>query len=261
MSEGVSASATTSATTSATSASNANSSNSANAVSNASVNGDSQNAQQNVQVQQSQQTEQVQSTQSTEQTNENGFENPLGDLYQQEQQTEQTEEPQQNEVQIPDSYDIKTSNGEQLGGEDLAKLNQVCKQAGLTNEQAQALFSAYESDVTNFSQQLQSDYQQQVQSWVNEVQNDKKLGGENFEKTKANIKNVVNKFGSQELADFLNSSGLGCNPTFVHFMNNVGSLMSNDSQFINGNANRQMTDQERRSEILKKMYSNSQMNF
>ena len=240
---------------SATSSSSSNASNSANAVSNAST-GDSsqQSVQQSAQAQQSQQTEQAQQpTQSTEQSNSNSFENPLGDLYQQDQQTEQ--------VQIPDNYDIKMSNGEQLQGEDLAKLNQVCKQAGLTNEQAQALFTAYENDVTNFNQQLQSDYQQQVQSWVSEVQNDKELGGENFEKTKANIKNVVNKFGSKELADFLNTTGLGCNPVFVRFVNKVGSLMSNDSQFINGNATHQMTDQERRSEILRKMYSNSQMKF
>jgi hypothetical protein len=243
------------------SATSSNASNSANAVSNAST-GDSsqQNGQQSIQAQQSQQTEQAQQpTQSTEQSNSNSFENPLGDLYQQDQQTEQVQPTEQ--VQIPDNYDIKMSNGEQLQGEDLAKLNQVCKQAGLTNEQAQALFTAYENDVTNFNQQLQSDYQQQVQSWVSEVQNDKELGGENFEKTKANIKNVVNKFGSKELADFLNTTGLGCNPVFVRFVNKVGSLMSNDSQFINGNATHQMTDQERRSEILRKMYSNSQMKF
>ncbi len=246
---------------SATSSSSSNASNSANAVSNASTSDSSQqNGQQSIQAQQSQQTEQAQQpTQSTEQSNSNSFENPLGDLYQQDQQTEQVQ--QTDQVQIPDNYDIKMSNGEQLQGEDLAKLNQVCKQAGLTNEQAQALFTAYENDVTNFNQQLQSDYQQQVQSWVSEVQNDKELGGENFEKTKANIKNVVNKFGSKELADFLNTTGLGCNPTFVRFMNNVGSLMSNDKQFINGNATHQMTDQERRSEILRKMYPNSQMNF
>lgn len=246
---------------SATSSSSSNASNSANAVSNASTSDSSQqNGQQSIQAQQSQQTEQAQQpTQSTEQSNSDSFENPLGNLYQQDQQTEQVQPTEQ--VQIPDNYDIKMSNGEQLQGEDLAKLNQVCKQAGLTNEQAQALFTAYENDVTNFNQQLQSDYQQQVQSWVSEVQNDKELGGENFEKTKANIKNVVNKFGSKELADFLNTTGLGCNPVFVRFMNKVGSSMSNDSQFINGNATHQMTDQERRSEILRKMYSNSQMNF
>ena len=213
----------------------------------------------------SQQTQQVQQSQSTD-TNQNlnqavSTDNPFSDLYSDNQQ----EDVENNETQqekdpadlIPDTYEITTSTGEQLEGEDLDKLNQVCKKAGITQKQAQMLFSAYENDVSNFNQQLQSSYNQQLQSWRDAVMNDRELGQENFEKTKANIKNVISRFGSSELSDFLNKSGLGYNPDFVRFVNKVGSLISNDNNFIGGNTNPQVSEADRQKEMLMKLYNNT----
>lgn len=213
----------------------------------------------------SQQTQQTQQSQSTD-VNQNlnqavSNDNPFSDLYSDNQQ----ENAENNETQqekdpadlVPDTYEITTSTGEQLEGEDLDKLNQVCKKAGITQKQAQMLFSAYENDVSNFNQQLQSSYNQQLQSWRDAVMNDRELGQENFEKTKANIKNVISRFGSSELSDFLNKSGLGYNPDFVRFVNKVGSLISNDNNFIGGNTNPQVSEADRQKEMLMKLYNNT----
>ena len=213
----------------------------------------------------SQQTQQVHQSQSSD-VNQNlnqavSNDNPFSDLYSDNQQ----EDAENNETQqekdpadlVPDTYDITTSTGEQLGGEDLDKLNQVCKKAGITQKQAQMLFSAYENDAFNFNQQLQSSYNQQLQSWRDAVMNDRELGQENFEKTKANIKNVISRFGSSELSDFLNKSGLGYNPDFVRFVNKVGSLISNDNNFIGGNTNPQVSEADRQKEMLMKLYNNT----
>lgn len=213
----------------------------------------------------SHQTQQVQQSQPTD-ANQNSnqavsTDNPFGDLYSDNQKevAENNENQQEKDVAdlVPDTYEITTSNGEQLEGEDLDKLNQVCKQAGITQKQAQMLFSAYENDVTNFNQQLQSSYNQQLQSWRDAVMNDRELGQDNFEKTKANIKNVISRFGSSELSDFLNKSGLGYNPDFVRFVNKVGSLISNDNNFIGGNTNPQVSEADRQKEMLMKLYNNT----
>ncbi len=230
----------------------------------ANVSSSSESSTENV-PQQTQQTQQVQQSQSTD-TNQNlnqavSNDNPFSDLYSDNQQ----EDAENNETQqekdpadlIPDTYEITTSTGEQLDGEDLDKLNQVCKKAGITQKQAQMLFSAYENDVSNFNQQLQSSYNQQLQSWRDAVMNDKELGQQNFEKTKANIKNVISRFGSSELSDFLNKSGLGYNPDFVRFVNKVGSLISNDNNFIGGNNNPQVSEADRQKEMLMKLYNNT----
>lgn len=233
----------------------------------ANVSNSSESSVENVsqQTQHTQQTQQVQQSQSTD-VNQNlnqavSNDNPFSDLYSDNQQ----EDAENNETQqekdpadlIPDTYDITTSTGEQLDGEDLDKLNQVCKKAGITQKQAQMLFSAYENDVSNFNQQLQSSYNQQLQSWRDAVMNDRELGQENFEKTKANIKNVISRFGSSELSDFLNKSGLGYNPDFVRFVNKVGSLISNDNNFIGGNTNPQVSEADRQKEMLMKLYNNT----
>lgn len=230
----------------------------------ANVSSSSESSTENV-AQQTQQTQQVQQSQSTD-VNQNlnqavSNDNPFSDLYSDNQQ----EDAENNETQqekdpadlIPDTYEITTSTGEQLDGEDLDKLNQVCKKAGITQKQAQMLFSAYENDVSNFNQQLQSSYNQQLQSWRDVVMNDKELGQQNFEKTKANIKNVISRFGSSELSDFLNKSGLGYNPDFVRFVNKVGSLISNDNNFIGGNTNPQVSEADRQKEMLMKLYNNT----
>ena len=230
----------------------------------ANVSNSSESSVENV-AQQTQQTQQEQHSQSTD-VNQNlnqavSNDNPFSDLYSDNQQ----EDAENNETQqekdpadlIPDTYEITTSTGEQLRGEDLDKLNQVCKKAGITQKQAQMLFSAYENDVSDFNQQLQSSYNQQLQSWRDAVMNDRELGQENFEKTKANIKNVISRFGSSELSDFLNKSGLGYNPDFVRFVNKVGSLISNDNNFIGGNTNPQVSEADRQKEMLMKLYNNT----
>lgn len=227
----------------------------------ANVSSSSESSTENV-AQQIQQTQQSQSTDVNQNLNQAvSTDNPFSDLYSDNQQ----ENAENNETQqekdpadlVPDTYEITRSTGEQLDGEDLDKLNQVCKKAGITQKQAQMLFSAYENDVSNFNQQLQSSYNQQLQSWRDAVMNDRELGQENFEKTKANIKNVISRFGSSELSDFLNKSGLGYNPDFVRFVNKVGSLISNDNNFIGGNTNPQVSEADRQKEMLMKLYNNT----
>ena len=251
MSDNANAVATSASSTSASST-NANTAN---------VSSSSESSVENVS-QQTQQTQQSQSTDANQNLNQAvSNDNPFSDLYLDNQQ----EDAENNETQqeknpadlIPDAYEITTSTGEQLNGEDLDKLNQVCKKAGITQKQAQMLFSAYENDVSNFNQQLQSSYNQQLQSWRDTVMNDRELGQENFEKTKANIKNVISRFGSSELSDFLNKSGLGYNPDFVRFVNKVGSLISNDNNFIGGNTNPQVSEADRQKEMLMKLYNNT----
>ena len=64
----------------------------------------------------------------------------------------------------------------------------------------------------------------------------------------------MQQFGTPELKNFLNESGLGYNPDFVRFMNKVGTLIGNDTNFINSQG-AIPSEQERREEALRKLYS------
>ena len=169
---------------------------------------------------------------------------------------EQATQEQQQEQHVPIQYNFKQEYG--FSAEDNTKLTDVFKKAKLSQEQADILLNAYHGDITNLGQQFDNELQtaivNQRNTWANQVKADNELGGQNFANTKLNIGRVMQQFGTPELKNFLNESGLGYNPDFVRFMNKVGTLIGNDTNFINSQG-AIPSEQERREEALRKLYS------
>ena len=169
---------------------------------------------------------------------------------------EQATQEQQEQQHVPVQYNFKQEYG--FSAEDNTKLNDVFKKAKLSQEQADILLNAYHGDITNLGQQFDNELQtaivNQRNTWANQVKADSELGGQNFANTKLNIGRVMQQFGTPELKNFLNESGLGYNPDFVRFMNKVGTLIGNDTNFINSQG-AIPSEQERREEALRKLYS------
>ena len=169
---------------------------------------------------------------------------------------EQATQEQQQEQHVPIQYNFKEEYG--FSAEDNTKLTDVFKKAKLSQEQADILLNAYHGDVANLGQQFDNELQaaivNQRNTWANQVKADNELGGQNFANTKLNIGRVMQQFGTPELKKFLNESGLGYNPDFVRFMNKVGTLIGNDTNFINSQG-AIPSEQERREEALRKLYS------
>lgn len=169
---------------------------------------------------------------------------------------EQATQEQQQEQHVPIQYNFKQEYG--FSAEDNTKLTDVFKKAKLSQEQADILLNAYHGDIANLGQQFDNELQaaivNQRNTWANQVKADNELGGQNFANTKLNIGRVMQQFGTPELKNFLNESGLGYNPDFVRFMNKVGTLIGNDTNFINSQG-AIPSEQERREEALRKLYS------
>lgn len=169
---------------------------------------------------------------------------------------EQATQEQQEQQHVPVQYNFKQEYG--FSAEDNTKLTDVFKKAKLSQEQVDILLNAYHGDITNLGQQFDNELQtaivNQRNTWANQVKADSELGGQNFANTKLNIGRVMQQFGTPELKNFLNESGLGYNPDFVRFMNKVGTLIGNDTNFINSQG-AIPSEQERREEALRKLYS------
>ena len=169
---------------------------------------------------------------------------------------EQATQEQQEQQHVPVQYNFKQEYG--FSEEDNTKLTDVFKKAKLSQEQADILLNAYHGDVANLGQQFDNELQtaivNQRNTWANQVKADSELGGQNFANTKLNIGRVMQQFGTPELKNFLNESGLGYNPDFVRFMNKVGTMIGNDTNFINSQG-AIPSEQERREEALRKLYS------
>lgn len=175
---------------------------------------------------------------------------------------EQATQEQQQEQHVPIQYNFKQEYG--FSAEDNTKLTDIFKKAKLSQEQADILLNAYHGDIANLGQQFDNELQaaivNQRNTWANQVKADNELGGQNFANTKLNIGRVMQQFGTPELKNFLNESGLGYNPDFVRFMNKVGTMIGNDSNFINSNG-AIPTEQEKHEQMLRNLYPNSKELF
>lgn len=174
------------------------------------------------------------------------------DLYTE--QNQQQEQQSDNALQEEANQDYELQ-AESLDEQDTAELKNFAKQLGLNGKQAQAITSVLDKAQQGFNEDLKGRFDTQVGEWRKAVQNDPELGGQNFANTKLNIGRVMQRFGNPEVRQLLNTSGIGYNPAFVRFMNAVGSVLGNDTGYVNGT--QAPTQQQTRSSVLQGIYSNS----
>lgn len=85
-----------------------------------------------------------------------------------------------------------------------------------------------------FADQVET-HNAQVNKWAEEVKADKELGGDNLKETLGMAAKARDEFGSKELSQLLDETGLGNHPEVVKFFYNVGRGISDDS-YIKGSA-------------------------
>lgn len=196
-------------------------------------------------------TQQVQQAQQDAQVN---------DLYAQQQQAPQQQDQQSDDALQQEANQDYELQAENLDDEDTAELKNFAKKLGLNSKQAQAITGVLDKAQQGFNEDLQGRFNTQVSEWRKAVMNDPEIGAQNFANTKLNIGRVMQRFGNPEVSALLNQSGIGYNPAFVKFINAVGSVLGNDTSYVNGE---QATPQRNnRSDVLRSIYNNSpNLNF
>lgn len=133
-------------------------------------------------------------------------------------------------VQVPEAYAFTTPEGVTLDADAVSEFSAIAKELGLEQGKAQAI-----ADVAMKMQARQADaHQALVESWVEQVKVDKTLGGDKLTENLAIAKKALDAFGSPELRDVLNSTGLGNHPEIIRAFFNAGRAISDD-RFIPGN--------------------------
>lgn len=133
-------------------------------------------------------------------------------------QTQQTEEV---------SYEFTAPDGVELDEASLGEFQSIAKELKLPKDGAQKLFDlAAKREVARAEA-----FAKQVQDWGDTVAKDPELGkAENLSVAKG----VIQKFGSPELVDLLNSTGMGNHPEVVKLAYKIGKAMSED-KIVRGN--------------------------
>lgn len=130
---------------------------------------------------------------------------------------------------VPESYTFETPEGVTLDTAAVEEFSAIAKELGLEQGKAQAI-----ADIAVKMQQRAAENQAAlVESWVEQVKTDKDLGGDKLTENLAIAKKALDAFGSPELRDVLNATGLGNHPEIIRAFYKAGKAISED-RFIPG---------------------------
>lgn len=147
--------------------------------------------------------------------------------------TPDTEAPPQRVV--PEKYELKLPEGSLLAPEHVAEVSAFAKEKALTNDEAQAVLERENAVVASYVEGKNKETETEVNSWLEAVKTDKEIGGDSFAKNAELAKRVIEKFGSKEFKEALNSTGLGNHPELVRVFVRIGKQLAEDVLELPGN--------------------------
>ncbi|PTN60545.1 peptidase [Klebsiella pneumoniae] len=161
-------------------------------------------------------------------------ENPSVDGEGQQEKTEnqdgeqQKTEKEQKQEGAPEKYEFQAGDGVELDAEALKDFEPVARELNLTNEQAQKLVDAYPKILAGVQQRQADAWQAQTEEWAATVKADKEIGGDKLTANLGVAQRALDTFGTPELKEYLNGTGLGNHPELVKAFIKVGKAMSED---------------------------------
>ena len=145
------------------------------------------------------------------------------------QQAETSTESKPEAPKVPEAYEFNVPEGVELDKAAVDEFSAIAKELGLDQTGAQKV-----ADVAVKMAQRQAEaHQAQVTSWVEEVKADKEIGGDKLNENLAMAKKALDHFGTPELKDLLNMTGLGNHPAVIKAFFKAGKAISEDT-FVPG---------------------------
>lgn len=135
----------------------------------------------------------------------------------------------------PEKYEFKLPEGAQVDEALLGKFTPLAKELNLSQEGAQRLVDLYTEAQGQAMKTVTDHWANLNQEWVGKVNSDAEYGGADLDKNVAIAKKAIDAFGTPELKDALNLTGVGNHPEIVRFFYRVGKAISDD-KFDTGNA-------------------------
>lgn len=126
---------------------------------------------------------------------------------------------------VPEAYEFKMPEGVELDGKAAEEFTAIAKELKLSQADAQRI-----ADVAVKMQQKQAEtHVETVKGWAEQCKTDKEFGGDNLQQNLAVARKAIDAFGSPQLKELLNGSGLGNHPEVVRFAYKAGKAISEDT--------------------------------
>ena len=137
--------------------------------------------------------------------------------------------PAQPQPTAEPDYSFEMPEGIELDKSGVEEFTAIAKELNLPADAAKKLVDL---EVKRVQAQQQA-HSALVESWAEQVKADKELGGEKLQENLAVARKAIDEFGSPELKELLNSTGLGNHPEVVKLAFKIGKAISEDG-FVRG---------------------------
>ncbi|OFC63282.1 peptidase [Candidatus Erwinia dacicola] len=148
---------------------------------------------------------------------------------------DKSEDEEQKQEGAPEKYEFTAGEGVELDAEALKDFEPVARELNLTNEQAQKLVDAYPKILAGVQQRQAEAWQKQTEGWAETVKADKEIGGDKLTANLSAAQRALDQFGTPELKEYLNATGLGNHPDLVKTFVKIGKAMSEDGMVDGSN--------------------------
>lgn len=145
------------------------------------------------------------------------------------------EDKEQKQEGAPEKYEFTAGEGVELDADALKDFEPVARDLNLTNEQAQKLVDAYPKILAGVQQRQAEAWQKQTEGWAETVKADKEIGGDKLTANLSAAQRALDQFGTPELKEYLNATGLGNHPDLVKTFVKIGKAMSEDGMVDGSN--------------------------
>jgi hypothetical protein len=123
-------------------------------------------------------------------------------------------------------YEFKLPDG--YAKESAAEVEKFAREHKISPEAAQKLLEREHGISQSVHQKNTEAFAAARSKWVDAVKNDKEIGGQAFDASLKAAKNFLAKYGSDELKNALDASGLGDHPELIRIFARAGKAMSDD---------------------------------
>ncbi|EPM8368375.1 peptidase [Enterobacter hormaechei] len=146
------------------------------------------------------------------------------------------DDKEQKQEGAPEKYEFKPVEGQELDTAALEQFEPIARELNLTNEQAQKMVDLYGTKIMPMVQQQQAEaWQKTTEQWAADVKADKEIGGDKLTTNLSAAQRALDLFGTPELKEYLEVTGLGNHPDLVKTFVKIGKAMSEDGMVDGSN--------------------------
>lgn len=129
----------------------------------------------------------------------------------------------------PEEYaDFSLPEDMPMDAEAMDAFKPLAKELGLSQEQAQKLVDIQAQAVARFTEAQTQAFVETTNGWLESAKGDDEIGGPNFDARVATAKKAVEFFGTPELIEAFDMTGVGNHPEFLRAFYRIGKLMEDD---------------------------------